>query len=162
VPFPLAYFLTWTVHSTWLHGDRRGWVDDRHNEADTPRIEPNKAWRASEREIANPAIPWLNSEARAAVRDTIVDHCRIRHWELHALEIRLQHVHVVVSCGEIAPEPVLAQFKGWATRRLIEGRCVQRGRKVWTYHGSTRYLWDRQSIENAVRYGAEMQGQPLP
>ena len=40
-------------------------------------------------------------------------------WRLHALTVRTNHVHAVVSADE-APEKVMTNFKIWATRRLRE------------------------------------------
>ena len=56
-----------------------------------------------------------------AIRET----CRIRKWELLALNVRTNHVHAVVSTKQI-PERVLNALKANATRRLRE-------KELWTH-----------------------------
>jgi REP element-mobilizing transposase RayT len=161
VTFPPAYFLTWRTHGTWLHGDERGAVDDRFNQFNTPPLEanPNRAaWEAGR--LRTPPVV-LERAARRVVNDTIVLHCAIRHWTIHALNVRTTHVHTVVACGPIEPEPALDQLKSWCTRRLREAGLFGTDAKLWVYHGSTRYLWDRVSLEAAVKYVTEEQGPPL-
>jgi REP element-mobilizing transposase RayT len=89
---------------------------------------------------------------RDVVRRTIEDHCRIRGWTIHALHVGVTHVHIVVSGAEIRPEQVMEQFKAWSTRRLREAGVVERARKVWTEHGSTKWVNDMQGLWDTVDY----------
>ena len=112
MPPPLAYFLTWTCYGTWLHGDERGSVDDTHNMRGASYLSPDPRRRAHETRNmpADPIV--LNERSRDIVARAITDHCRIRDWELLALNVRRNHVHLVVACPpEVAPENALAQFK---------------------------------------------------
>src|SRR5688500_14303497 len=89
----LAYHLTWTTYGTWLPGDQRGWV-----ERGVPVIrdaDPDREQAARERMAEAPVI--LTEAQRQIVEQTIRDHCRIRGWTLHALNVRTNHVHVVVT-----------------------------------------------------------------
>jgi alanyl-tRNA synthetase len=52
-------------------------------------------------------------------------------------------------------------FKSYATRRMIEKGLVSQGANVWSRHGSTRYLWDEESVAAAGRYVMEQQGPDL-
>jgi hypothetical protein len=45
---PLAYFITFTCHGTWLHGDERGSVDRGHNAPGTPFLPPDEPRYARE------------------------------------------------------------------------------------------------------------------
>jgi hypothetical protein len=49
-------------------------------------------------------------------------------------------------------------FKCYASRRLNTAASDDRGRKRWSRHGSTRYLWHTQAIEEAVAYVVDQQG----
>lgn len=102
----------------------------------------------------------LTPDARRIVERAISDHCQIRHWELLALTARSNHVHVVVFANDESPEQVLTQSKSWSTRRLREAGLVASDQRVWTRHGSTRWLNDEQSVAAAVRYVTEAQDQP--
>lgn len=83
-----------------------------------------------------------------------------RDWTIHAMEVRSNHVHVVISAPE-TPEHVMNALKSWCTRRLVDADLLPRGTKVWSRHGSTRYLWKPQQVETACRYVCEGQGDNL-
>ena len=108
----------------------------------------------------------LSSEQREIVTKTIVDHCRIRKWFLHAVNCRTQHVHVVVTAPDRSPDEVLEQFKAWCTRRLKEHAIAKGGAHAtigevwWTQRGSRRQLFDEASLNAATRYVLEGQGDP--
>jgi hypothetical protein len=106
---PLAYHITRTTYGTWLAGDARGWV-----EAGTPGVQPPdpaQAYAARRRMTA--VAVTLSGEQRAVVEQTVRRHCTLRRWELHALNVRSNHIHLVVTAPEIKPEVVLSQLKAW-------------------------------------------------
>jgi REP element-mobilizing transposase RayT len=91
----------------------------------------------------------LTSPQRATVTRTIEDHCRIRGWNLQAVNVRTNHVHVVVSLpGD--PDKALREFKAWATRRLMESTPDRR--RWWTEGGSKQYLWNDDDLETVIIY----------
>ena len=61
------------------------------------------------------------------------------------------YLHLVVACAE-APEAVLRTIKAWAHRRLVESGLAAPGGKLWGRHGSTVYLWTRESVDRATWY----------
>ena len=103
----------------------------------------------------------LCSQAIQTVNQTIIDHCEHRDWSLITLNVRSNHVHVIVQCGDVTPERALSQFKAWTTRKLREGGLVSKKERVWTYHGSTRYLWSSEDVRQAVKYVSDGQGPDL-
>lgn len=157
--FPLAYLLTFTCYGTWLHGDDRGSIDRRHNAFDAPGLEPNGGWLDAARSRLRSASVHLDVESRRCIELTIREVCEHRGWELWALNARSNHVHVVVSAG-LRPERVLSDLKSWSSRRLIEQGSFARGARIWTRHGSTRYLWAEPSVEAACDYVEHGQGSP--
>ncbi len=154
---PLAYFLTWTTYATWLHGDERGSVDTEHNIPKTPFLPPNPRRRDDRAQYLTAEPFTLNRHARTIVCETIERHCTIRGWRLLQLNVRTNHVHAVVA-APVKPEVVLAQLKAWCTRKLREAELVGPSDKVWTEHGSTRYLWDEEAVLRARRYTRNRQG----
>ena len=146
---PLAYLITWTTHGTWLPGDRRGWVTKQK-----PGIQAyDEVMEAiAERSLTDSPV-ILGPRQREIVEQTIRRHCDIRAWTLHALNVRSNHVHMVVTAPD-APETVMVQLKAWCSRRLNEadGR-----RKWWTEHGSTKWINDEAYLANAIRYVLEGQ-----
>lgn len=155
---PLAYFLTWTCYGTWLHGDERGSVDRDHNQLGTPLLpsDPHRQTLAIKRMTCAPVT--LLPEARSLVTATIESHCSIRRWGLLALNVRTNHVHVVVNCMETAsPERAMGQFKAWSTRQLRHAGFASKEQKVWAEHGSTRWINHADGLEAAIRYVTEGQ-----
>ncbi len=91
----------------------------------------------------------LDETAQKCVDAAIRGVAQHRAWQLHALQVMSNHVHVVVSAEGIKPEKVMADFKAWATRRLREADFLAPEAPVWERHGSTRYLNTRDSLNAA-------------
>ncbi len=154
---PLAYFLTWHTYGTWLHGDPAGSVDAAHNRYGSSHIgdHPKRLERAKSRMNDEPFT--LTTEAREAVETIIAKHCEHRKWRLHASSVRSNHVHVVVSAAETAPEEVVRQLKQWGTRALRERGFAGSNQRVWADHASTRYLFNEEAVVAATKYTIEGQ-----
>lgn len=142
---PAAYFITFSTYGSWLHGDERGSVDPNHNEylapliCASPRLEARKALRLDHRGVV------LGYAERQIVEAAIRGVCEFKGWRLHALNVRTNHVHIVVT-SDNPPERVMNTLKSWATRLLREAELVGADQHVWTRHGSTRHLWDHDSV----------------
>ena len=159
---PLAYLLTWTCYGTWLHGDPRGSVDDLHRGYGVDLVPASPRLQAAEARRLRHAPTSLGAVARAVVTRTIREHCRLRGWTLAAVNVRTNHVHVVVEAPDTPPERVLSELKAWCTRRLREAGCFGPGQRIWTHHGSTRWIWSDVQLRRACRYVLEGQGDELP
>ena len=157
---PLAYFLTFTTYATRLHGDERGSVERRRDGTGIRELGPDPN-RIAEEALATKSSAVSFDEPRLRViAATIEEVGRFKGWTIHALNVRSNHVHAVVS-GEAKPEVMMTAFKSWATRRLREAGLAKPDEKLWTRHGSTRYLWDNDSVVAAGRYTLEGQGDDL-
>jgi hypothetical protein len=55
----------------------------------------------------------------------------------------------------------MTTLKAWSTRRLREAGLVDADAKLWSRHGSTRYLWTTADVETVCRYVTEEQGDDL-
>jgi hypothetical protein len=130
---PIAYHITWRTYGTRLPGDEKGWVKHKIlgiKEGNRPLEE--HAESLTKQEVI------LSETQRTIVEQTIRDHCRIRAWTLHAVNVRSNHVHVVVS-ATIHPDQVMQQFKAWCSRRLNEA-TENPPEKWWAIHGSTKWI----------------------
>ncbi len=155
---PLAYFITWSTYGTWLPGDQRGWVEYRRGWQLPNPVRELEALAAMTEDAC-----VLDTEQRALVESTIREHCRIRSWELHAVNCRTNHLHVVVGTNT-NPNIIRVQFKAWCTRRLkeLENRRLQAPGQVdkvrsvrqnwWAERGSKRFINDERSLEAAIIY----------
>ncbi len=157
----LAYFITFSTYGTWLHGTDKGIgsVDRDHNVFGTPFIAPDadREERAARRMTDPPYV--LSDPARAIVRDSIVELCQKKDWKLLALHVRTNHVHVVVSADR-EPGRLMSDLKARASRDLNRSG-TDTNLKRWTRHGSTRHLFDEDSVVAAVAYTLDEQGPPM-
>jgi len=155
----LAYHITWTTYGAWLPGDKRGWCKKGHAGIKEPdwRIEDVARSRLAEKVVI------LTDTQRKAIEDTIRAHCVIRDWHLHAVNVRTNHVHVVISANR-DPDEIMNQFKAQCSRRLSdEGGLTtpvahKAGRRRWfTEGGDKEEILDEAQLRNAIRYVLEGQ-----
>jgi len=79
-----------------------------------------------------------------------------------AINVRTNHVHVVVAIGETSPSVALNAFKTYATKQMKQDGCWTDDKTPWVDKGSQRYLWNERSVERAVDYVLYGQGDELP
>ena len=104
----------------------------------------------------------LNAERRNCVEEAVRETCNFRNWHLRAINVRTNHVHLVVSIGDKKSEIALNAFKANATRVMREKNLWSSDRTPWVAKGSKRYLWNEKSIEIAIDYVVNGQGSELP
>jgi REP element-mobilizing transposase RayT len=123
-------------------------------------VEKDLARAAAERKLMDQAPYDMDEIRRGAVMVAIREVCVHRGWVLLAAHVRSSHVHAVVG-AEAPPERVMSDFKTYASRRLNEMRVDEPGRKRWTRHGSTRWLWKPQHVSAAIQYVVGEQGDAM-
>jgi REP element-mobilizing transposase RayT len=148
---PLAYLITFRTYGTWLHGDERRSVDRRHNAWHSRDIGPQPSLEHRRRSLLKCEPVILSPAAREVVDRTIRDVCTHRGWPIRAVNVRTNHVHIVVA-GAVTPEKIMGDLKKWATRRLRETGHTPPDAPVWSEHGSTRYIWDDAGYHEACAY----------
>ena len=158
----LAYMITFRCYGTWLHGDERGSVGRRgSNVFGEPRIKPSSTLREIDADQLAGSPIDLGAIERRIVEEAIREVCLVRGYNLFALNARTNHVHLVVNnCGKV--ERMMDSFKAYSTKALRAANLVGKDSKVWSRHGSTRYLWTEKHIELAVDYVVNGQGGDLP
>jgi REP element-mobilizing transposase RayT len=157
-----AYLITFRCYGTWLHGDERGSVDRRYyNRLGTPKIKPDSETVERKASLMKDGSTIFGAKERAIVESAIREVCRFRGYALYAINVRTNHVHVVVSNSTI-PERMMDAFKAYATRKLRSAKLVGEENKLWSRHGSTRYLWTDEHIATAIDYVLNGQGGELP
>jgi REP element-mobilizing transposase RayT len=156
----VTYLITFSCYGRHLHGDESGSVDRTHNVPGTAVLELDLSRAAAERERMDQAPYILDQPRRDAVLQAIQAVCTHRGWSLLAAHVRSTHVHTVVD-SEATPERVMTDFKAYASRGLNRLSLDQPGRKRWTRHGSTRWLWKTEHIAAAVEYVVDEQGSAM-
>jgi REP element-mobilizing transposase RayT len=173
---PTSFFITFTCYGTWLHGDQRGSVDPSHNEWQSPRLEPDEERERCEFQRLKHAPVHLGPVQRSIVHRSIEEVVFHRGWRLHALNVRTNHVHVVVTANR-AGKRIRNDFKSYATRHLKEANylpaaCLQvldaqagtdptsenSRLRVWTRGGSLRRIDSENSFQRAIEYTLFEQG----
>jgi REP element-mobilizing transposase RayT len=102
----------------------------------------------------------LDAIRRTVVLKSLHDVCSCRGWTLLAAHVRTNHVHVVTTADN-KPEHVMNALKAYSSRSLNHLALDWPERRRWARHGSTRYLWTRDSIAAAIRYVVYEQGEAL-
>ena len=159
---PLGHLITFRCYGTWLHGDERGSTDrfhKRYNSPFLPRSDRRKELNA--RRLKSEPVS-LNATQRKSVDAAIKEVCVYRGWFLHTLNVRTNHVHVVVSIGSGKPERALNALKAYATRKMRQNGHWQKQHTPWADRGSTIHLWNEKSIATAADYVTNGQGGELP
>lgn len=151
-----AYLITFHTYGTWLHGVEKGWVEPGMNvvgmkfgKRDEGRL------KRDETGLRHGGVV-LGGEERKEVEGAIRRVCEHRRWVLHAVNVRTNHVHVVVTAKE-EPEHVMTSFKAWGTKALRARGLVGAEMKVWSRHGSTRWLHTETTIVSACDYVNRLQ-----
>jgi len=94
------------------------------------------------------------------VLDTVREVRSHRGWNLWAAHVRTNRVHVIVE-AEVRPENVMNALKSYASRSLNRLGTDGPDRKRWARHGSTRWLWKDEDVQEAIRYVVSGQGEPM-
>jgi REP element-mobilizing transposase RayT len=92
------------------------------------------------------ASPVLEARHRGVIAQAIRDVCHHNEWMLQALNVRTDHVHIVLS-REAPPEKAINFLKAWSTRRLreagvdgIRGEAMGEAREYSLFVGTSRTL----------------------
>jgi REP element-mobilizing transposase RayT len=99
----------------------------------------------------------LSPEQRPIVEQTLRDLCCKRQWTLHEVNVRSNHIHIVVTAVETKPEKVMSDLKAKATWMLRKMKIIAQDQKPWMEHGSTRYLFSQEEFEYACNYVRDCQ-----
>jgi REP element-mobilizing transposase RayT len=149
---PAAYFLTFHTYGTWLHGDERGSIDRKGDNIPGSPIIPTDPSRVKFEKslLKQPPVTFTPSQRRF-IDSTIRNVCDFNNWILHAVNVRTQHIHVVITAQK-SPESIVNSFKSWCTRKMRENGLWKNEHSPWSRHGSTRYLWNEKAVDDASEY----------
>lgn len=148
---PVAYLLTFRCYGSWLPGDARGWTQDGDRPGQ-PMRRTNAGLESECDSRTDPGIARdLTNEERSIADETIRLLCNRRVWSLHALNVRTNHVHAVVSCP-CDGKQAINDLKSAITRRFRKCGVRPANKRVWSKGGSQRALWTDEQIADAVDY----------
>jgi REP element-mobilizing transposase RayT len=159
---PLAHLITFRCYGSWLHGDNRGSVDREHNQYKAAYARANENRSNHNRGLLKGPPVVLDASRRASVETAIRETCDHREWVLRAINVRTNHAYTVVSIGAKKSGLALNAFKANATRQMRQDGCWKENYSPWVDKGSTRNLWNERSVERAIDYVLNGQGDELP
>ncbi|HLB56824.1 MAG TPA: transposase [Coxiellaceae bacterium] len=157
---PLAYFITFRTYATWLHGDERSSVSRTRNKVGTPKIHPNKNLETQMQALQKDECVILSREHGDVIREATVNLCNKNNWRLYAMHIRSNHVHLTIKADD-EPEKMMTKIKSNATFALRKKCGFAVDQKIWSRHGSTKYIWTPESLYYTSDYTTECQGQKM-
>jgi len=156
--FPLAYLITFRTYGTWLHGDDRHSVDTHgKNIYGTQDIAPKSELETAMKNNMKQSALILDELQRKTVEIAIKELCEQRGYFFQAINVRSNHVHIVVS-AQAKPERIADAFKAFATKKLREENLISNETKVWSRGRSRRYLWKPRHVTLAIDYVLYSQG----
>jgi REP element-mobilizing transposase RayT len=157
---PLAFFITFSCYGTHLHWQESGSVDRDNNQFGKPflSLDAKKYQHNKKKMKQNPYI--IDNKRGEIILKSIIETSMYRQWNLLAAHIRSTHVHIIIQ-AMVNPEKVMNDLKAYASRALNKSGFDDKNQKRWTRHGSTRYLWKIENIEQAIHYVLYEQGEPM-
>ena len=159
---PLAFLITFRCYGTWLHGDGRGSIDRHNNIYLEPKYKAQPHWNTVSANRLKSEPVTLDAGRRSSVERAIRETCEKREWRLVAVNVRTNHVHVVVAIGGKSPSAALNAFKANATRQMRSDGLWHFEHSPWADKGSERYLWTEKHVADAAWYVMNEQGAELP
>lgn len=147
--YPLAYLITFRTFGTWQHGDERGSIDRYHNKFRGDRVPVNAVMKQQQDKRLKSQPVKLDGSRRPIVEDA-------------AINVRTNHVHLVVWIHDANPADALRDFKAYSTRTLRKHGLWKFEHGPWVDSGSKRYLWKESSVHAACDYVVNGQGDDLP
>lgn len=146
-----VYFLTWRTYGTWLPGDDRGWVNSRQNARGEPMHTGDFRLENAAKGLMRFPPVILDDVQRNAAGDAIREACQFRAWSIHALNVRTNHVHVVLACFE-PPEEAQRILKARVSRSFREHGWLAPGAPLWARSGSQRRVASEDALHVVVDY----------
>lgn len=156
----MGYLITFTTYGTWLHGNNVGSIWKNSKESNTTLIGSNPTLEKAEFDKLKNAPFKMNSHQRQIVLEAILKVCHFRRWNGYAVHVRSSHIHAIVS-AKTKPERMMNDFKIYATRALRQDTVQSLPGKIWTRHGSTKYLWNNRELSDATNYVRDRQGKMM-
>jgi len=123
-------------------------------------VEPDSERLLAEKQPMDQPPYEMDHSHREAVLAAIRERWLHNQWTLWAAHVRTNHVHVVVD-ADVRPERIMNDLKSYSSQYLNRLGLDDPARKRWARHGSTRWLWRRESISAAIRYVVDEQGEPM-
>jgi len=156
----LAYFITFSTYGTWLHHNEKGSVDRDHNFYGTPFLDSDDSAERLNKVVMVQSPYVMSAAEREIVCRAIVDLANEKGWDLLAVHVRTNHVHIVIG-SDREPGRLMSDLKARASRDLTRAGFGDANRKRWTRHGSTKHLFRDEQVYEKISYTLDEQGERM-
>ena len=139
----LGYMVTWTTYGSWLQGDQRGYVKHGKITPGNPKI-----LQACRRLQKSPSVK-LDSEAKAIVRQAILNEAKRIGHTIEALVVCTNHVHLVAYPCQESIELIVSRYKNVAMFALRKHGQVGR---TWARSFDKRFCFSQDDLNRRIEY----------
>ena len=135
--------LTWTTYSSWLQGDKRGWVKDGEI------YRANKALFEANKNSQRQGAVILSKIHIEKVKDEIFESVKSLKQHIYALAVCKSHVHLLVSNIDKPIHIVCGYYKARTTKLLKKFGVNSR---AWSRGFDKRYCYDKKDVSRRIGY----------
>ncbi|HEX9744006.1 MAG TPA: hypothetical protein VGB30_01130 [bacterium] len=155
--YPVAYLITIRCYGTFLPG-QEGRVDRiKFNSYGTGNLPAHSGLEKYSNATLTQPPYYMDEARRKIILDTIISVSKYRKWILHAAHVRSNQFHAIIG-GNVKPEFIVKDLKSYGSRHLNLAGLDCKDRKRWARHGSTKYLWNMESVADTIDYVIRRQG----
>jgi REP element-mobilizing transposase RayT len=109
--------------------------------------------KRSAESLANGQPVYLTEDQANSVVIQLKETADYRGWNLFAVAVMRNHVHLVVGVpGDPDPANLLRDFKSYSSRRLNKEFGEPNAPRSWTESGSRRILKGHDAVRSAIAY----------
>ena len=127
---------------------------------DTPLLEPDSDHLAEQKLLMVQPPFFMDVQHREVVLNSIIKLFQKRSWELFAIHVRSNHIHLLGS-AEVKPERVMHDCKSFSSRGLNCASLDDPDRRRWTRGGSTRWIKNEIAFDDVMDYILNRQGEVM-
>jgi len=135
----LAWHLVWTCYGWWFPNDPRGswskevWkpelqesgdIEERGRRATQPSWSEMRQWFSSAQRKLKYQPILLDESAKQIVRRVVAQYAQLHNYEILALAVMPEHIHIVVGFHNHRYEKIVQAFKSVSSRQLRKFLCL--------------------------------------
>ena len=135
--------ITWTMHGTWLQGDKRGYVKDGKV------LTANKGLESANKVSQKSETVRLGPKHKKIVENTILTESERIGQKIFALSVFSNHVHLVMGIEAESIESAVSRYKNVATRELKKSGLSG---KMWTRGFNKIFCFTQQQLDAKIQY----------
>lgn len=139
----IGYIITWTTYGTWLQGEKKRFVKDGEVRGENIAIKKD-----CEKKLDGEPVRFSRSE-KDVVREAILKAAKRFQQKIRAIAVCSNHVHIVAEYVDVPISVLVGYYKN--AGQVAIRKCGFEG-KVWARGYDKRYCFDKEALENRIKY----------